>query len=221
MDLDIIYNEDCFDTLARMDKDSVDYVFTSPPYNRLRGDKYSEYDDTENNYFEFLVGVTEGLLRVARKNVFINIQKTFYNKVDVFRYLGQYADSIFDVFIWGKNNPMPAAGGSITNAYEFVVCFGSELKSNKSYTKNLYVTNVNKGIYDKHKAIMNIEAADFFTYHFMLEGDVVYDPFMGTGTTAVSAKKFGVNYIGSEISEEYCRVARERLNNRLDFKDFG
>ena len=45
------------------------------------------------------------------------------------------------------------------------------------------------------------------------EGDIVYDPFMGSGTTALACKKLNRNYIGSEISEEYCRIANDRINN--------
>jgi site-specific DNA-methyltransferase (adenine-specific) len=43
------------------------------------------------------------------------------------------------------------------------------------------------------------------------EGDLIYDPFMGSGTTAIVAKMNGRNYIGSEISEKYCAIAEERL----------
>lgn len=44
------------------------------------------------------------------------------------------------------------------------------------------------------------------------EGDIVYDPFMGSGTTAKMAKLLKRNYIGSEISAEYCKIAEERLS---------
>jgi site-specific DNA-methyltransferase (adenine-specific) len=43
------------------------------------------------------------------------------------------------------------------------------------------------------------------------EGDIVYDPFIGSGTTAIAAKKLGRNYIGSEISQEYCAIAVGRI----------
>jgi len=41
--------------------------------------------------------------------------------------------------------------------------------------------------------------------------DLILDPFCGSGTTCVAAKKLGRNYIGIDISEEYCQIARERL----------
>jgi site-specific DNA-methyltransferase (adenine-specific) len=43
------------------------------------------------------------------------------------------------------------------------------------------------------------------------EGDIVYDPFIGSGTTALAARSLGRNYIGSEISQEYCQIAEKRL----------
>lgn len=42
-------------------------------------------------------------------------------------------------------------------------------------------------------------------------GDSVLDPFLGSGTTAVAAKRLGRHYIGYDISEEYCQIARQRL----------
>ena len=43
------------------------------------------------------------------------------------------------------------------------------------------------------------------------ENDIVFDPFMGGGTTCVSAKLLNRNYIGCEISPEYCKIAEERI----------
>src|SRR5690606_9131142 len=41
---------------------------------------------------------------------------------------------------------------------------------------------------------------------------IILDPFMGSGTTAVVAQELGRNYIGFDISPEYCKMAVERLN---------
>jgi len=46
-------------------------------------------------------------------------------------------------------------------------------------------------------------------------GDLVYDPFMGAGTTALACVMSNRNYIGSEISEEYCKIANNRINDFL------
>lgn len=47
-------------------------------------------------------------------------------------------------------------------------------------------------------------------------GDVVLDPFMGSGTTAAASLKTGRKYIGFEISEEYCHIARQRVADVVD-----
>ncbi len=53
------------------------------------------------------------------------------------------------------------------------------------------------------------------------EGQVVLDPFMGSGTTALAAQELGRHFIGFEIHEEFCRVARERLGARPTQDDGG
>lgn len=45
------------------------------------------------------------------------------------------------------------------------------------------------------------------------EGDVILDPFLGTGTTAIAAKRLGRNFIGFEKDSEYCKIANEKIKN--------
>ena len=45
------------------------------------------------------------------------------------------------------------------------------------------------------------------------ENDIVLDPFIGSGTTAVVAKKLGRQYIGIEINQEYCEYAEQKISN--------
>lgn len=63
----------------------------------------------------------------------------------------------------------------------------------------------------KHPAIFPEKLVKDHITSWSNEGDLVYDPFMGSGTTAKMTKLNNRNYIGSEISEEYCDIANERL----------
>ena len=208
-----IYNINCFDGLKKIPNKSIDISFTSPHYNRKRNDKYSFYNDTLADYYTFLCGFTDELLRVTKKMSFINIQKNYYNKEDVYRYIGHYYDKIKEIIIWQKSNPMPASGYSITNSYEFIFALGDHsLKSNKTYTKNIITTSVNNETFKEHRAVMNRQVSDFIIENFTDDDDLVLDPFFDLGTTGLSCLKFGRRFIGFEINKEYCDIAKRRIS---------
>lgn len=214
--MQIKFNEiicgDALRLLKDLSNNSVDITFTSPPYNRKRNDKYDFYEDNIVDFYEFLIDITNELMRVTKRYVIINIQKTYYNKADVFKYIGKYATNILDIVIWEKSNPKPSSGDSITNAYEFFIILGDEpLKSNFTYTKNHITTPVNNNMPNEHRAVMRTDVCQWFIENFTNENEVILDPFMGSGTTAVVCKSLNRNYIGFEISEKYCEYARERV----------
>lgn len=208
-----LYNDDCLKIMKEMTDKSVDISFTSPPYNRKRNDKYKNYDDDIKDYYKFLCDFTDELLRITKKYVFINLQKNYYNKKDIFKYIGKYSDKIVEIVVWEKTNPMPASGFNITNAYEFFfVLSDSALKSNTTYTKNIISSSVNSNTTLKgHKAVMKQEISDYFIEKFTNISDIVLDCFMGTGTTGVSCVKLNRSFVGIEINEEYYNTAKERI----------
>lgn len=54
----VIYNQDCLKGLKEIKDNQFDVAITSPPYNRVRNDKYAHYDDVKNNYYKMIVDVT-------------------------------------------------------------------------------------------------------------------------------------------------------------------
>lgn len=214
MEVNKIYNGNCFDLFKNLGDKSVDVVFTSPPYNRKRNDKYEYYNDTMIDYYTFLLNFIEESKRVARDKVIVNIQPNYYNQSKVYRIIGDYADDIRQIVIWEKTNPMPASGHNITNSYEMFIVIGDKpLKSSTTYTKNIISTSVNSSMPKEHKAVMKQEVADWFIEKFTKEGDIILDPFMGIGTTAISCKRGGRSYIGFEVVKEYCDMAEKRIKN--------
>ena len=66
-----------------------------------------------------------------------------------------------------------------------------------------------------HSATFPFSLPEWFMNLFTVEDDLVLDPFIGSGTTAIVAKKLGRHYIGIDIKEEYCEMARNELRNRV------
>lgn len=204
-----IYNADCFDFMQVVKDNSFDVVFTSPPYNRERNDKYSHYNDTQKDYFSFLVRAIGESLRIAKGNVFFNVQTNYYNSEAIYRVIGKFASQISQIFTWVKTNPMPSRHHVITNQYEWVIAF-RDLDPKDKVIRNVIQTSVAK-MPSEHKAVMHQDIADYFIRNFTREGYSVLDPFFGTGTTGIACYKYNVNCVGVEISNEYCGMAHDRI----------
>lgn len=65
---------------------------------------------------------------------------------------------------------------------------------------------------NKHPAPFPLELAVDHVLSWTNEGDIVLDPMNGSGTTCVAAKQNKRNYIGIDVSTEYCQIAEKRLN---------
>ena len=207
-----LYRDDCLSKLKDFADKSIDITFTSPPYNRKRNDKYTNYNDTIKNYYLFLVEATDLLLAKTKRHVIINLQTNYYNRQDVYKFIGHYYNKIQNVIIWEKSNPLPANGHNITNAFEYFFILGdTAIKSNTTYTKNHITTSINNSITKIHKAVMKQEVADWFIEKFTKENDIVLDCFMGLGTTGLSCIKHNRDFIGIELDEEYFNIAKERI----------
>ena len=85
-----------------MEDKTIDFVLTSPPYNRKRNDKYELYNDLIVDYYEFNVEVINQLLRLTKNYVFYNIQTNFYNKQDVYKLIGKFSKNIKEIIILKK-----------------------------------------------------------------------------------------------------------------------
>ena len=216
-----LINANCLEALQNFEDQSVDYVFTSPPYNikRSKNNKYNKYeyfDDGIDDYLEWSIQVIDQLLRVTKNHIFWNIQANYYNKKDVYKLIGHYADKIQQNFIWHKPDGIPSSQKYyVSNFVEYIIGFTNQkyIKSNEIFITNLLEFKASNGNKNKqHKAAMNIEVADWFIKNFTKPGETILDPFLGTGTTGVSAFKHQRNFIGIEISKEYFDYAQQRID---------
>ena len=185
--------------------EQFDTVFTSPPYNRKRDDKYASFTDIYDDYFNFLVDSIEQCLRVCKGNVYYNIQKNFYNRVEIYKLFGHFAEQIIETIVWNKANPTPAGGDAVTNSYEYILVLSNNntaLKANNTYTKNHFCT-----------AVMHPKAVEYVLRSFCKPNESVLDPFMGTGTTGVVCKQFGMTFTGIELVEEYYNISKQQMSS--------
>ena len=160
-----------------------------------------------------MIDVTDLLLSKTKRHVIINLQTNYYNKQDVYKFIGHYYNKIQNVIIWEKSNPLPANGNNITNAFEYFFILGNTaIKSNTTYTKNHITTSINNNQVTKiHKAVMKQEVSDWFINKFTKDNDVVLDCFMGLGTTGISCVKYNRDFIGIELDKEYFNIAESRI----------
>lgn len=221
MKYDSIILGDCLELIKDLEDDSIDVSFTSPPYNRIRNDTYAFYNDNRTDYYEMLVKITDEMLRVTKGYVIVNLQCNHFNKSEFYRYLGHYHDKINGMVVWKKTNPQPANNynklkntRSVTNGFEYFIVLkngGAFVSYGSRQFINVIESSVNSKHFKGHGAVMKKEICDLFIDKFTKEGDVILDPFFGTGTTGVCALEQNRHFIGFEIQEEYYNMSLERL----------
>jgi DNA modification methylase len=97
----------------------------------------------------------------------------------------------------------------------------AERKVNNIFTYNVGTASSKDKIAFEHPAIFPEQLVEDQITTWTNSGDLVYDCFMGSGTTAKAAHQLGRKWLGSEISEQYVRLAEQRLAQYIDGKNFS
>ena len=221
-----LHNIDCMEYMKGLDDNAFDICVTSPPYNmnlrvNSKGDgycsrqivkeistKYAGFDDNlpMQEYEDFICGVASELLRVS-KMVFFNIQMITGNKPALFKFFGRFADDIKELIIWDKTKGQPAIGEGVLNScYELIIVLGGKpitrAFQNPSFSRgtldNIFRIPAKKSPVNNHQASYPLALTDCILHNFSKKGDKVFDPFLGTGTTAISAHYGGFDFVGCE-----------------------
>lgn len=222
-----IINGDCLEEMEKMPSESVDYVFTSPPYNDsakterdIETRRHAKYKDIEyrEDWFEWQTKCIDEMLRVAKKMVLYNVQAILSNKADVYKLIGHYADKIHMILIWYKPNAQPQGyDHRIGNNYEMILILKANqfdgLWCNSKNYNTVIVQNINsdRRYNGLHHAIMSQNFADEIITEFTQRGETVLDPFCGMATTGIACINNHRNFVGIEIDKEYCEAGKDRL----------
>ena len=246
IDLNVIYNENCVETMSKMPDDFVDLIVTSPPYDNLRD--YNGYDfDFESIASEMhRVMKLDGVVVWVVGDAVVDGSETGSSFRQALHFI-ELGFKLHDTMIYEKNSPAYPAnknGTRYTQIFEYMFVFTkgnpevsllcdkpNKWAGHKDFSKKLknpvpdysprnniwkYTTSMN-GV--KHPAPFPEELARDHVLSWSKAGDVVYDPFLGSGTTAKVALLNGRNFVGSEISDEYVDIAKKRLDGIMFFDD--
>lgn len=252
-------------TLSELKDNSVNLIFTSPPYADSRKTTYGGIHP--NKYVEWFLPFSEELFRVLKPTgtFILNIKEKVVDGerhtyvLELIKSMREQGWLWTEEFIWHKKNSYPGKWPNrFRDSWERLIQFNKSKHFNmyqesvmvpvgnwaKNRLKNLsdtdkqrdnakngsgfgknvsnwlerelvYPTNVvhlatecnNKG----HSAAFPDELPEWFIKLFTIEGDVVLDPFMGSGTTIIVANRIGRIGIGIEIVDEYYNIASKQL----------
>jgi len=265
MDVNRIILGDCKRVLEKFPDNSIDLIFTSPPYADQRKRTYGGVRPGE--YVDWFLPKTEQFLRVLKPTgtFILNIKERVVNGerhtyvIQLILEMRKQGWLWTEEFIWHKKNSYPGKWPNrFRDAWERLLQFNKQRKFNmyqeavmvpvgdwaqdrlanlsetdrirdESKVESGFGKNISNWIgRDKvypdnvihmatecsnrnHSAAFPVDLPTWFIKLFTVEGDMVLDPFVGSGTTAVAARQLGRDYVGIDINDEYCRVAEERV----------
>ena len=198
MQHDKIIQGDCIEAMKGLPDNSVDLVLTDPPYGVDLG--YDVYKDTKENWYRLIDPALPEMRRVGNMVILPCCQ---IKRLQWF-YIGHKPDWLI---CWYKGSTGCASYIGF-NDWEPHLVYG---KNNNTMHDYFAVTNNEKMGNYGHPCPKPIGWALWLIHRSTKIGDLILDPFCGSGTTCVAAKMLGRRYIGIDISEKYCEIARKRI----------
>lgn len=239
-----LYHGDAFELMASIQDDTVDCVWTDPPYFlsndgitcvagkmvKVNKGEWDRSNGLENDH-EFNLAWLAECYRILKPAGTIWVSGTVHVYLSVGMAMLQLGYRILNDIIWQKPNPPPNLGRRcFTHSTETVLWATKAEKGSKHrYTFNYALMREENGgrqmktvwtmppprqdekQYGKHPTQKPVSLIDRCIRASTSTGDLVFDPFSGSGTTGVAALALGRRYLGAELSEEYCALSRSRL----------
>jgi len=216
-----IHNLDCIKGLKKLPENSIDLLIADPPYGisqtlNCKGQRLGTTAKLDFDFGDWDVLDYEWCIEALTKTKGWCV--IFCAKRDIGKYweiLEKMKFVAIDAMVWQKPDPVPLNGKTkFLNAWETAVIGKKNGGQFNGYcTHNILKYQAPKGksrIHPTQKPVGLIQEIIELTTN---EGDIVLDPFMGSGTTAVASKLSNRNYIGFEIDSKYCKQARSRVKN--------
>lgn len=232
----ILYNEDCIVAMKRLQNATVDLILTDPPYNlgnfmkgrdtnlkKMRDNFFGaagwddlSFEDWEKSMDSFFKESVRVLKKGGAMIVFMSIIKV----ETLIRIAESHKLYYKTTGIWHKTNPMPRNMNlhfvNSTEAWVYFTygkrtgTFNNDGKVIHDFLETGVAANGERK-YGKHPTQKPVALMEFFVQVLSNESDMILDPFMGSGSTGVAAKKNNRNFIGVELNESYFQMATRRI----------
>jgi modification methylase len=230
---------DCIQALGRLPEASIDLVFADPPYNlQLNNELYrpdnSRVDAVDEDwdkfgsfaaYDEFTRAWLSACRRVLKPTGSLWVIGSYHNIFRVGAALQDLGFWILNDVIWRKSNPMPNfRGRRFTNAHETMIWVSTGPKARYAFNEDLQMrsdwlfpicSGEERLKQECGRKTHPTQKPEALLHRIILAssqvGDVVLDPFLGSGTTAVVAKRLGRHFVGIERDQAYATAAEARL----------
>ena len=224
------YNLQLKDTLYRPDQTTVEAVTQD-------WDKFNTYKEYDNFTEQWL----KESKRILKKGGALWVIGSYHNILRVGTSIQNHGFWILNDIIWHKSNPMPNFKGTrFTNAHETLLwCTTSreakytfnyqnlkELNDGKQMRSDWYIpicSGKERLRENNNQRSHPTQKPEALMYRIILSStnkdDIILDPFLGSGTTAVVSKKLQRNFIGIEQDKEYVSLAKKRLKQTKVLND--
>lgn len=223
----IIYNKDCMEVLKSLPDESIDLIATDPPYKMAsRGCKGStggmlaKKVCMDGNVFAHNSIDCEEygpeFYRVLKDGSHLYVMTNHINLIHMLNTFTDIGFHFIKSLIWDKGNKI--MGQFYMSQFEYILFFrkGRGIKINNCGTSDIIsIPNIKmkkdngENYHDTEKPT---ELMKILIENSTKEGDIVFEPFMGVGSTVVAAKNNNRKYIGCELDKEYFKVCENRLN---------
>lgn len=216
-----LYHGNSYELIKKIPDKSIDCIYTDIPYQMTftgggnLSHKLKDYikDEVESFSNGIDYSILEDFIRISKNiNIFIWCSKE--QILDIGNFFVKHG-AHFNILTWTKTNPIPFGNAIWLSDIEYCLHFYKDAGFNvgvenkyKNYTSSLNIED--KKLYD-HPTIKPLELVKRHLLNMTKENDIVFDPFIGSGTTAVAAKELGRRYLGFEIDKKYFEIASDRL----------
>ena len=231
-----LFNRDCIAAMKDIEDGSIDLIVTDPPYNlgnfmknrdtnlhKMRDNFFATagWDDMEfDEWTQSMDAFFESSSRIMKKGGSMIVFMAIIKVETIIQLAEKHGFYYKTTGIWHKTNPMPRNMNlHFVNSTEAWVYFTYKTRTG-TFNNNgrvlhdfveTSVTPNSERKHGKHPTQKPESLSQHFTDILSNEDDWILDPFMGSGTTGVVAKRTGRNFVGVELDEDYFQIAKARI----------